>query len=105
MNCTAQHACVLRSYRLEIDNLGKFGTEYTETKDKALSGTQDLPCHRGHSDYITKQYTIKMQGVAVMSDMADEKYSKALSSELSTNNKEHRPWVQKRFENFPILCF
>ena len=60
---------MLRNYRLEIDNLGKFAVEYTEKKEKARKDTQHLPLHFVHQDYIIRKYATAMQGVTVMMNL------------------------------------
>ena len=57
---------MLRYHRLEIDDLGRFVTEYKEKKEQALMYTQHFPRHLVHRVYIMKTYATVMQGVAVM---------------------------------------
>ena len=51
---------------MEIDDLGRFVTEYKEKKEQALRYTQHFPRHLVHQVYIMKTYATVMQGVAVM---------------------------------------
>ena len=94
LRCAAQCACVLRNYRLEIDNLCRFVAGYKEKKEQALRCTQHFPRCFVHQEYILKTHATNMQSVAVVLDMLEEEYSKALAAELSTDNEKGRSWVR-----------
>ena len=58
--------------------------------------------HFVHREWALKCYAGEMESVVLMSNHVGEEYSKALASELSTDNKEGRSWVRQQPKLFPM---
>ena len=75
---------------MELDYLGRYVVEQRCRRDKVLRDTHHMCRHSFHREAALHCYAMEMESVVLMSDHVGEEYSKALVSELSTDNEGRR---------------
>ena len=74
-------------------------------RDKYLQEFQHMHNYEYyHRDFVDSSYMKEMESVVLMSDHAGEEYSKALTSDLSTDDEEERSWVKNHQSCSQCVC-